>query len=110
MAAQGFPFYGRDPKPAELIALGGDYAEIAAYAEANPLHAHFRAWGVWCREHGDFLVDLDGADGPARPLNSACPNCDQDRWFVVETPDDEDWSAEHCCQCCGFMSPVWRND
>jgi hypothetical protein len=77
--------------------------------DTNPLHTHFRAWGAYCREHGDFLAGAELGDGPARSLGFACPNCDQDRWFVVEEPDDDELTAQYYCRCCGFMWPMWRS-
>jgi hypothetical protein len=79
-------------------------------ADDNPLHTHFRAWGAHCRDNGDFLAgaEVEGADGPVRPLGRACPNCDQDRWFVIPTPEDDEWSEQQYCQCCGYMGLVWR--
>lgn len=69
----------------------------------------FREWGKKCREGVDFLGDtFDDADGPARSLGKECPVCDEDRWFVVPTPDDPEWTEEHYCQCCGHLVIVWR--
>lgn len=84
-----FPFLGRNPTPEELTALGGEYAAIADIAATSPLHAHFLAWGIYCRQGRPLFGEEELARAVSR--DRPCGDCGQDRWV-----------GQYCavCGCC----------